>query len=177
MHVDKGRGLLIDFSKAFDSVDHVILINKLKQLNLPDNIFKSVVLFLTERDQFTKVRDSFTSIIAHSIIQGSGTGPTLFIISIIDLQPIDHSNHMTKYADNRSLLVPERSDVDICFEFQHIFKWDGDNKLSVNMSKTKGIVFHWQSSRNYLPPAEIPGIERVRLLGVWLQSDLGTRAR
>ena len=76
-----------------------------------------------------------------------------------------------------SLLVPERSDFDICFEFQHIFKWAGDNKLSVNMSKTKDIVFHRPSPRNYLPSAEIPGTERVviaNLLGVWLQPKLGT---
>ena len=60
----------------------------------------------------------------------------------------------------------------ICFEFQHILK------LSVNMSRTKEIVFHQPSPRNYLPPAEILGIERViiaKLLGVWLQPDLGTR--
>ena len=46
------------------------------------------------------------------------------------------------------------------------------------MSKTKVIVFHRPSPRNYLPPAEKPGIERVviaKLLGVWLQPDLGTR--
>ena len=42
-------------SKAFDSVDHAILINKLKLLNLPENITKYVVAFLTDRDQFTKV--------------------------------------------------------------------------------------------------------------------------
>ena len=46
------------------------------------------------------------------------------------------------------------------------------------MSKTKEIVFHRPSPRNYFPPAEIPGIERVviaKLLGLWLQPDLGTR--
>ena len=56
------RCLLIDFSKAFDSVDYVIIINKLKLLNLPDNIIKYVVSFSTDRDRFTKVGDkrSFT---------------------------------------------------------------------------------------------------------------------
>ena len=81
-------------------------------------------------------------------MQGSGIGPTLFIIFIIDLQPIGQSHHLTKYADDCSLLVPERNDVDRCFEFQRILKWAGDNKLSVNMSKTKEIVFHRPSPRN-----------------------------
>ena len=46
------------------------------------------------------------------------------------------------------------------------------------MAKTKGIVFHRPNARNYLPPAELPGIERVmfaKLQGVWLQDDLGFR--
>ena len=69
------------------------------------------VSFLTDRDQFTNVGDkrSFTRIIMPSIIQGFRT----YIIYCIyyDLQPIGHSNHLTKYADDCSLLVPEKSDV------------------------------------------------------------------
>ena len=103
------RCLLIDFSKAFDVVDQVILMNKLKLLNLPDNIIKWVVSFLTNRDKFTKVGDkrSFTRIIMRSIVQGLGIGRTLFIIFIIDLQPIGHLNHMTKYADINSLSLSQ----------------------------------------------------------------------
>ena len=44
------------------------------------------------------------------------------------------------------------------------------------MAKTKEIVFHWPNARNVLFPSELPGIERVlcaRLLGVWLQADMG----
>ena len=44
------RCLPIDYTKAFDSMDHVILINKFKLLNPPDNIIKWVVSFLTGRD-------------------------------------------------------------------------------------------------------------------------------
>ena len=46
------------------------------------------------------------------------------------------------------------------------------------MAKTKEIVFHRPNARNYLPPAELPGIEGVmfaKMLGVWLQDDLGFR--
>ena len=62
--------LAFRFSKAFSSIDHVIIINKLKLLNLPDNIIKWVVSFLTDRYQFTKVGDkrSCTSIVMHSIV-------------------------------------------------------------------------------------------------------------
>ena len=49
------RCLLIDFSKAFDSIDHLIFINKLKALNIADNIIHWVVSFLTDRNQIVKV--------------------------------------------------------------------------------------------------------------------------
>ena len=78
----------------------------------------------------------------HSLVQGSGIGPTLIIIFTIDFQPIDHSSHMTKCADDCSRL--ER-DVYICLEFQRILKLAGDIKLSFNMSKTKEIAFRRQS--------------------------------
>ena len=105
---------------------------------------KKVVAFFTGRDHFTKVGDerSFTRIVTRSIVQRSVMVPTLFIIFIIDLQLIGHSNHttncdlqlighsnhMTNCADVCNLLVPVRSDVDICLEFQHILKFGGDNK-------------------------------------------------
>ena len=49
------RCLLIEFSKAFDSVAHLNVINKLKALNIADNIVHWVVSFLTDRNQFVKV--------------------------------------------------------------------------------------------------------------------------
>ena len=49
------RFLLIHFSKAFDSVVHIILINKLKSLNTSDIVIQWVVSFLTDRTQFVKM--------------------------------------------------------------------------------------------------------------------------
>ena len=67
------RCLLIDLSKAFDSVDHAILVNKLKSLNIDGNIISWVVSFLIDHDQYTKMGDqkSFIRIINRSIVQGS----------------------------------------------------------------------------------------------------------
>ena len=119
------RCLLIDFSKAFDSADHLIVINKLKALNIADNIIHWVVSFLIDRNQFVKAgeRWSFTKMINRSIVQGSDLGSTLFTICIIDLQPIGFSNHITKYADDCCLMVPEKCDADMLDEFQHVLNW------------------------------------------------------
>ena len=138
------RCLLIDFSKAFDTVNHLLLVSKLKLLQLPDNIIQWVVSFLTDREQFTKIGDRrlATRIITRSIVQGSGIGPTLFIIFVINLRPLGLTNHITKYADDTSLLVPEKADTDITAELQHVLKWAEVNELNINTAKTKELVFH-----------------------------------
>ena len=102
----------------------------------------------------------------------------LFVIFISDLKPVGLDNSLTKYADDTSLLVPERIDVDkMSEEFSRIMKWSSDNKLIVNLAKTKEIVFHRPNPKNCLSPKELEEVERVevtKLLGVWLQSDMGT---
>ena len=105
------RCLTIDFSKAFDSVDHLTLIQKLKVLNSADNIIQWVMSFLTDRNQFVHINEkwSFTRIINRSIVQGSGIGPTLFVICIMNLEPVGSTNHITKYADDASFLVPDKN--------------------------------------------------------------------
>ena len=111
-------------------------------------------------------------------MHGSGIGPTLFVICIIDLKPIVSTNYVTKYADDASLLVPEKCDLNIKLEFQDVFNWDTSSKLTINMAKTTEQIFHRPNARNYLPPVTLPGIERViyaKLRGVWLQEDLGIK--
>ena len=51
----------------------------------------------------------------------------LFVIFISDLKPIGLDNSLSKCADNASLLVPERTDVDMSEEFGHIMKWSLEN--------------------------------------------------
>ena len=77
--------MFIDFFyKAFYSVDHFILVNKLKEYNIADNIIKLIVSFLTDRDQYTKLGDqrSFIRVINRLIVQGSDIRPTVFVIFI-----------------------------------------------------------------------------------------------
>ena len=94
-------------------------------------------------------------------MQGSGIGPTLFIICITDLKTIGSTNYITKYANNSSLLVPEKYDVDLSEELQNVLKWSKHNKMQVNMAKTKEIVFHRPNDRNVLFPSELHGNEKV----------------
>ena len=103
--------LLVDFFKAFDSVDHCKLLNKLKGYNIADNVIQWVVSFLSDRHLFTKFRGKFSiiCIINRSTVQGSEIGSMQFIILIADLRPGGENNKIVKYADDASLLVPEKT--------------------------------------------------------------------
>ena len=61
----------------------------------------------------------------------------LFIIFIADFRLGSESIMIVKYADDASLLVPEKIDVQINDEFDKIAAWDSENKLGINMAKTK----------------------------------------
>ena len=126
---DYVRCVLIDFSKAFDTVNHSILIEKLKSLKLPTFIHGWILNFLTDRKQSTKFNGelSLSSIIIRSIVQGSGVGPSLFLIYIADLKThreLGKDNRLIKFADDCTLLM-------------------------LNLGKTKEIVFHRPHLRKY----------------------------
>ena len=89
------RCLLIDFSKAFDSVNHLKLVNKLKQYGLSHSIITWIVSFSTDKSQYTNVGGNLWRLqfINRSIVQGSGIGPCLFIIMIFNLKARAATNH------------------------------------------------------------------------------------
>ena len=175
------RCILIDYSKAFDSINHSILFQKLLQLNLPPNVLLWIINFLSSR---TQAVSSFGQIsgwlpISQSIIQGSGIGPYLYMLYASDLRTLSPHNVIVKYADDTTLLVGQYSSVDISQEYENICSWSATNRLTINTGKTKEIVFHRPASRHLNIPPPLPDIERVTqvtLLGIDITSTLSTSA-
>lgn len=174
---DYVRCVLIDFSKAFDTVNHSILIEKLKSLKLPTFIHGWILNFLTDRKQSTKFNGelSLSSIITRSIVQGSGVGPSLFLIYIADLKTQGKDNRLIKFADDCTLLVPAGSSVSVECEMKSIKEWAILNKMMLNLGKTKEIVFHRPHPRKFSLPPKLTDIEQVssaKLLGVYFTDQL-----
>jgi len=121
-HNNYVRCLMIDYSKAFDTVDHVILLSKLVQLKLPGFVINWICSFLSGRGQQCKVNGALSdsASIGLSIVQGSGIGPTSYLVMKSDLRTISELNDIFKYTDDTTLLVPEHTDVDLNNEFNHI---------------------------------------------------------
>ena len=171
------RCVFIDFTQAFDRIDHFILISKLLDLDIPQWLIRWIASFLSDRTQATKVDFVISRLlrINRSIIQGSGLGPILFLIYASDLKTLDVSNYLLKYADDSTLINPETAKTSLEEEMSNIMSWASINKMLINLIKTKEIVFTRPNPRMFNPPLPLDGIARVssfKLLGVSFNSVL-----
>jgi len=80
-----------------------------------------------------------------------------------DCKTLGHDNCVLKYADDFSLLVPENNDVSAESEMAHIISWSESNKLKINLSKCKGLVFKRPNLKHDISPCTLPNVVRVKL--------------
>ena len=141
-------------SNAFDTIDHTIILNKLKYYGLKGptlNLFQS---YLSNRKQYTEIEDITSTIlpIQVGVPQGSILGPILFIIYVNDLPQCTNKFDFIMYADDTTLssTIDSFSDITsninadslINAEICKVIEWLKINKLSLNKTKSKYMTFH-----------------------------------
>ena len=97
----------------------------------------------------------------------------MFVLSKVFASSIP--SRISLNADDIDLLVPQYCDIDLATEFDNIQRWATDNKMIINRSKTKEIVFRWPGSLrfNFVPSADrVALVDHVKSLGVVLQQSL-----
>jgi len=97
----------IDFSKAFDTVRHSTLLEKLAQLDIPDQIYNWLLNFFKGHSHMTDYhgQQSTVQMINASIVQGSAIGPASYAVTAADLNVASPGNAMCKFADDTYLIV------------------------------------------------------------------------
>ena len=149
-----GIGTFIDLSKAFDIVNHDILLYKLQHYGvhgLPLAWFKN---YLGNRYQFTVFNNvsSSHSLIKHGVPQGSILGPLLFLIYVNDIEKSSSKFDFIMYADDTTLFYtqPDLKNLqeNVNSELQNVSKWFNANKLVLNLTKTSFIYFHNRQSNS-----------------------------
>ena len=107
--------LFLDFSKAFDTVEHDIMISKLRHLGFKASSTSWFRSYLTDRQQVTKIDDELSgpAAISHGVPQGSILGPVMFSLYVNDLPEALRDCHISLYVDNTAvaasfILVPEK---------------------------------------------------------------------
>lgn len=163
-----------DFQKAFDKIDHLILIKKLHNFGLSDNLITFFASYLENRQQYVS-RNNFKSktYSANSgIPQGSNLGPLLFNIFINDVTEKIAYSKIILYADDLKLFkqIDSVQDVaDFQCDLSTLQNWSQENKLKFNLSKCYVMTY----TRKLHPFLEDYKISDKILTRVSSISDLG----
>ena len=139
--------IFLDFSKAFDTISHDILLNKLDFLGFRGPINAWIRSFLTDRHQYVEVGGSVSCSlpVTLGVPQGSTLGPLFFILYINDMENILTDMGIIHFADDSTLHVklPKSYNISnmINAELSAIDSWLQVNKLFLNINKTKYMIF------------------------------------
>jgi hypothetical protein len=170
----------LDFSKAFDTVRHCTLLDKIRKLPLPDFFYSWIIAYFTGIQHCTKSsgKVSTPQPINASVVQGSALGPIAFIINATDLKAITPGNKLHKYADDTYLLVPSDNCNTIPSELTNISQWAEINNLNLNTKKSQIMIVSKHPPTYYTSPPTIPDVAKVtslNILGVTIQNNLSMR--
>ena len=185
--LDKGKfacGIFVDLQKAFDTVDHVILLKKLDHYGIRgtgNSWFKS---YLTNRSQFVSISgfDSILKTILHGVPQGSVLGALLFLLYINDLHNAIKFCMVHHFADDTNLLIYDNSlkslQKKVNIDLKFLCHWLNANKISLNASKTEYILFRPKhKSINFELKIKLNGKKLypsnyIKYLGIYLDENL-----
>ena len=149
--------IFVDLSKAFDTVNPNILLEKLKAYGIQSENLKWFRSYLSNRKQFISYNDSKTEmkIVKCGVSQGSRLGPLLFLIFVNDLNNSTKVHDSVHFADDANLFCFDNH-VRALFEtanqdLSQINDWFLTNKPSLNVEKAKYILFHKLTDQENIP--------------------------
>ena len=154
------HALFIDFRKAFDLVDHGILLRKLAAMNVTKAFWLWIRSFLEDRNQQVKLAGTLSSIKScpAGVPQGSVMSPVLFNIHISDIEssiPERLSMNSCKYADDCTLdeSVSQGSTSHMQMALEAVQDWSTRNNMIINPKKTKDM---WICFNTAIPEPDPP---------------------
>ena len=173
----------MDLSKAFDTVNHDILLKKLYHYGIRGVAFDWFKSYLSERKQFVTYNEchSEQKYIKCGVPQGSILGPLLFLLYVNDMVNASERLFSQLFADDTNVFISGKNlnsliETMNC-ELQKLYEWMCVNKLSLNIKKTKFMLFTPKKSLKVEQNVFINGhiiekVENFKFLGVIIDSHL-----
>lgn len=176
-------GLFVDFTKAFDNVDHELLLEKLSRYGIRGinlQLFKTYLEGRTQKVQLSNGKTSISQNILAGVPQGSILGPSLFLIFANDLNFYLRdikSIKIVQYADDTNILITAENIDSLmtltCTVYNMIVRWAQQNYLCLNQEKTQCVLFKSRKSiyslNNNFP---LQTTDNVKMLGITLDNYL-----
>ena len=157
-------GIFLDLSKAFDTVNHSILLQKLEYYGFRGVAHNWLKSYLDNRKKFVTVGSISSGLlnISCGVPQGSVLGPLLFLLYINDIQNSTRILDFHLFADDSNLFYANKSlltlETIVNKEISHVYQWLCANKLSLNVEKSNYIIFHPAQKRvNYQVKVSLNG--------------------
>ena len=181
--------VLLDLSKAFDMIEHTIMLEKLSLYGIRGNALAWFKSYLSNRTLRVKCRTVGSTAIhtsdeysvKYGTPQGSCLGPLIFLIFVNDLHLHLHDAECVQFADDTMLLIKQKNIRYLQFyiesELKQIQDWFNANKLTLNVSKCSYLLFNannkqGSTSNITLDDIDIPKVRFAKLLGTWIDDKL-----
>ena len=190
MNVDNGKinGVaLVDLRKAFDLVDHDILLQLLSECGCSERSLQWFKSYLSDREQFVSIQNKKSGVrnVSVGVPQGSILGPLLFTILINNLPRAVNKASVFMYADDTTISVSGTSRQEIEVQLNDVLKevydWTAKNKLLMNLKKTKVMMIGTKQRCSKLSDTNlnvklnnvtVDCVNEAKCLGVTLDSHL-----
>lgn len=177
--------VMLDFSKAFDTVHHHVLIDKLYKVGIRGNTNNWIRSYLSDRSQYVHVNGVNSPLlpVSSGVPQGSILGPLLFLVYINDMSRCCSKLNFVHFADDTTVFLagPNLSDLydDMNSELKLIDLWLCANRLSLNIDKTVYLIHSdcnkASDKQIIIRNVSVKQVKQTKFLGMILDDRLNYR--